>query len=114
MPTSDSNVDACCTCGAAVDCFSPYRLEQGPGAYDVRNASRQCLKSAPAVAFGGSLNRVDREKTGPLKVAEDKGFVPGPCSYAFEAEEQVTMCYSMWVLRDSRGSPKVVPLLSSV
>ncbi|CAM9991166.1 unnamed protein product, partial [Ectocarpus fasciculatus] len=60
----------------------------GPGAYDVRNASRQCLKSAPAVAFGGSLNRVDREKTGPLKVAEDKGFVPGPCSYAFEAEEQ--------------------------
>lgn len=63
---------------------------KGPGAYDVRKASRQCLKSAPVVAFGGSLNKVDRQKTGPLKVLGDKDFVPGPCSYAVEAEEQVT------------------------
>lgn len=68
--------------------FLPSLLK-GPGAYDVRNASSQCLKNAPAVAFGGALNRVDREKTGPLKVLGEKGFVPGPCSYAVEAEQQV-------------------------
>ncbi|CAN0391827.1 unnamed protein product, partial [Pylaiella littoralis] len=60
----------------------------GPGAYDVRKASRQCLKSAPVVAFGGSFNKVDRQKTGPLKVLGEKEFVPGPCSYAIEAEDQ--------------------------
>lgn len=41
------------------------------------------------MAFGGCLNRVDRGKTGPLKVVGDKSFVPGPCSYAVEAEDQV-------------------------
>eukprot|EP00752_Nemacystus_decipiens_P004074 g3729.t1 len=67
--------------------FEKYRTP-GPGAYDVRKASSQYLKNAPAVAFGGALNRVDREKTGPLKVLGDKEFVPGPCSYAIEAEQQ--------------------------
>lgn len=71
-------------------CLSEYVLNvEGPGAYNVRKASSQCLKSAPAVTFGGPLNRVDREKTGPLKVLREKEFLPGPCSYAVEAEEQV-------------------------
>lgn len=41
------------------------------------------------MAFGGSFNRVDRQKTGPLKVLGEKDFVPGPCSYAVAAEDQV-------------------------
>ena len=69
-------------------------LLKGPGAYDVRKASSQCLKNAPAVAFGGAFNNVDREKTGPLKVLGEKEFVPGPCSYAVEAEQQVSACAS--------------------
>lgn len=35
---------------------------------------------------------VDRQKTGPLKVLGEKEFVPGPCSYAVEAEQQVGAC----------------------
>ncbi|CAM9920382.1 unnamed protein product, partial [Sphacelaria rigidula] len=77
----------CQASGMGADTKCRYRTP-GPGAYDVRKASRQCLKVAPSSSFGGTLNQIDREKTGPLKVVRDKNYVPGPCSYAIEAENQ--------------------------
>lgn len=71
-------------------CCAPYVLQKGPGAYDVHRASRQCLKAAPSVSFGGLLNKIDRGKTGPLNVVDKKNYVPGPCSYAVAADYQVT------------------------
>lgn len=72
------------------------------------------------MTFGGSLNRVDREKTGPLKVLREKDFLPGPCSYAVEAEEQVrpgeTVLTHGLVVEDAPTIPErpTVPLLHRI
>lgn len=86
------NMLYCCLrikCNLSLGAVIPNIRHKGPGAYDVRKANGQCLKNAPAISFGGALNRVDREKTGALKMVGEKGFVPGPCAYAVEAEDQV-------------------------
>lgn len=34
---------------------------------------------------------MDRQKTGPLKIIENKHFVPGPCFYGVQVEDQVIL-----------------------